>query len=42
MSEGGWVIFETLVMPVIVIGFFVAQIRLFVDYATLEPSRKKR
>jgi len=41
-SEGVWVIFETVVMPVIVIGFFIAQIGLFVEYATIEPTKKKR
>lgn len=41
-SEAFWVIFETLVMPVVVILFFVLQIRLVADYATLKPKKKKR
>jgi len=41
-TETFWVIFETFVMPVIVIGFFLAQIGLFVDHAAINPSKKKR
>jgi len=40
-SEEFWVFFETLAMPVVVFVFFMTQIRLFVDYATLNPSKKK-
>jgi intracellular septation protein len=40
-SEAFWVVFETLVMPVVVIAFFMTQIGLFVEYATLKPSRKR-
>jgi intracellular septation protein len=40
-SEAFWVVFETLVMPVVVIVFFMTQIGLFVEYATLKPSRKR-
>lgn len=41
-SEEFWVFFETLVMPVVIFAFFVTQIRLFVDYAKLNPSKNKR
>jgi intracellular septation protein len=41
-SEAFWVFFETLVMPVVVFIFFMTQIGLFADYATLSPSKKKR
>lgn len=41
-SESVWLFFETLVMPAIVFGFFITQIGLFVDYATLAPAKKKR
>ena len=40
-SETFWVVFETLVMPVVVLAFFLGQIRLFVDYATWGASKKK-
>ena len=40
-SEEFWVIFETLAMPVVIFVFFMAQTRLFVDYATLKPSGSK-
>ena len=40
-SEEFWVFFETLAMPVVVFVFFMTQIGLFVDYATLNPSKKK-
>ncbi len=39
-SEEFWVIFETIAMPVIVFGFFMAQIGLFIDHGTLTPLRK--
>ena len=41
-SEQFWVYFETLAMPVIIFAFFMAQTNLFVTYATLGPSKKKR
>lgn len=41
-TEGFWVLFETIAMPLIVIAFFMAQIGLFVDYAAISPSKKKR
>lgn len=40
-SERFWVLFETLVMPVVVLGFFLSQIGLFVDHATLTQPKKK-
>ncbi|MEM8591857.1 MAG: septation protein IspZ [Pseudomonadota bacterium] len=40
-SEEFWVFFETLIMPLLVLAFFVFQIRLFVAYATLKPEKKK-
>ena len=44
-SEGAWVFFETVVMPLVVIGFFIAQIGVFVEFASVsptKPSKKKR
>lgn len=41
-SETVWVMFETLVMPVVIAGFFVAQISLFVDHVTLDKPKKRR
>lgn len=41
-SEEFWVLFETLIMPILIAVFFLLQIRLFVDYATFGPSKKKR
>lgn len=41
-SEEFWVFFETLAMPVVIFGFFMTQIGLFVDYAKLNLSKKKR
>ncbi|WP_299043405.1 septation protein IspZ [uncultured Tateyamaria sp.] len=41
-SERFWVLFETLVMPVVVFAFFVLQIGLIIDHAKLGPSKKKR
>ncbi|WP_147126019.1 inner membrane-spanning protein YciB [Shimia ponticola] len=40
-SEAFWVIFETLVMPVVIFVFFLFQIRLFVDHASFGSSRRK-
>lgn len=40
-SEEFWVFFETLAMPVVMLAFFVMQIGLFVEFATLNPSKKK-
>ncbi|MDJ0821283.1 MAG: inner membrane-spanning protein YciB [Paracoccaceae bacterium] len=37
-TEEFWVFFETLAMPVLIFAFFMSQTRLFVEYATLEPS----
>jgi len=41
-SEAFWVIFETFVMPVVVFGFFISQVGLFIEYVTLKPDKKKR
>ncbi|WP_420013874.1 inner membrane-spanning protein YciB [Tateyamaria sp.] len=41
-SETVWVIFETVVMPVIILVFFLTQIGLFVDHVSLKPAKKKR
>lgn len=41
-SEATWVFFETLVMPVLVVAFFLTQIGLYVDYAKWGPSQKRR
>lgn len=41
-SESFWVLFEALAMPLIVLGFFLTQISLFVDYATFKTKKKKR
>ena len=41
-SERFWVLFETLVMPVVILGFFLSQIGLFVDHAILTQPKKKR
>jgi intracellular septation protein len=41
-SERFWVLFETLVMPVVILGFFLTQIGLFVDHVKLNKPRKKR
>lgn len=41
-SERFWVIFETLVMPLIIAGFFLAQIGLYVTYARLPKKKRKR
>ena len=39
-SEEFWVFFETLAMPVVIFVFFMSQTRLFVNYATLKPSKE--
>jgi hypothetical protein len=36
------VIFETFVMPVVVFGFFVSQVGLYIEHVTLKPETKKR
>ena len=41
-SDGVWVIFETIVMPILVIGFFIAQIGVFVEFATVSSSKPKK
>lgn len=41
-SEAFWVIFETLVMPLVVFVFFMGQIGLIIDYAALKSSKKRR
>lgn len=41
-SEGFWVFFETLVMPVVIFVFFILQAGLYVEYGTLGASKKKR
>ena len=41
-SEAFWVIFETFVMPVVVFGFFISQIGLYIEHVTLKPEKKKR
>ncbi|WP_299025433.1 septation protein IspZ [uncultured Sulfitobacter sp.] len=41
-SEEFWVLFETLAMPIVVLGFFLTQIGLFVEYATFKPTKKKK
>ena len=41
-SEAFWVVFETFVMPVVVFGFFLTQIGLFVEFATFKQVKKKR
>lgn len=40
-SEAFWVVFETLVMPVVIFVFSLFQIRLFVDHASFGSSRRK-
>ena len=40
-SEAFWVIFESLAMPVIMMGFFLTQANLFVEYGVLDTARKK-
>lgn len=41
-SETVWVVFETVVMPILIFVFFVAQTPLIVEYATFKPVKKKR
>ena len=41
-SERFWVLFETIAMPVVIAGFFLTQLGLFVDYATFGAPKKKR
>lgn len=41
-SDDVWLVFETLVMPVLILIFFAAQIGLVIDYATFGGPRKKR
>ena len=41
-SEAFWVIFETFVMPVVVFGFFISQIGLYIEHVTLRTEPKKR
>lgn len=40
-SETVWVVFETIVMPVVILGFFVTQIGVFVDHAKVKFSKTK-
>jgi len=41
-SETFWVVFETVVMPVVIFGFFVSQIGLYIEYATWKKTKKTR
>lgn len=41
-SDDVWLVFETLVMPVLILIFFAAQIGLVIEYATFGGPRKKR
>jgi intracellular septation protein len=41
-SEIFWVLFETFAMPLMILVFFLTQIGVFVDHATLNQSKKKR
>ncbi len=41
-SETVWVIFETLVMPLVILIFFLTQIGLFVEYAQLKPKKARK
>jgi len=41
-SEETWVLFETLAMPVLIFAFFLAQIPLFVDYATFKRTEQTK
>lgn len=40
-SERFWVLFETFAMPVLLIGFFLSQANLMVEYARARPVKKK-
>ncbi|MFD0860027.1 inner membrane-spanning protein YciB [Roseovarius aquimarinus] len=41
-SEKFWVLFETLAMPVLIAIFFMTQIALFVDHASMKPEKPKK
>lgn len=41
-SDTIWVVFETLIMPLIIAGFFLSQIPLYVEHATFNALKKKR
>lgn len=41
-SEGVWLFFETIVMPIVVILFFVMQIGLFIEHAAMPQGKKNR
>jgi intracellular septation protein len=41
-SERFWVLFETLVMPVLILAFCLTQIGLVIDHAKLPQPKKKR
>lgn len=41
-SETFWVVFETVVMPIVILGFFLTQFGLFAEYAKLGPSKPSR
>ena len=41
-SETFWVVFETVVMPIVIFGFFVSQIGLYIEYATWKKTKKTR
>ena len=41
-SEQVWVLFETIVMPLLIVGFFLSQMGLFIEYGSLKRSKKKR
>ena len=40
-SEAFWVLFETIVMPIVVLAFFLGHIGLVVDHATFKASKKR-
>ncbi|MEM8576765.1 MAG: septation protein IspZ [Pseudomonadota bacterium] len=40
-NEATWVIFEAVVMPLVILGFFAAQIPLFVTHSAWGGTRKK-
>mmetsp|Transcript_22718 Transcript_22718/g.37526 ORF Transcript_22718/g.37526 Transcript_22718/m.37526 type:complete len:205 (-) Transcript_22718:2087-2701(-) len=41
-SETVWLVFETVVMPIVIFAFFLTQIGLFVDHVSLKPAKKRR
>lgn len=41
-SEAFWVVFETIVMPLVILGFFLTQIRLFVEHAAFGGGKKNK